>query len=60
MWGSLRKGKIIRHQIMVGRQRCVITHKIQEERYDKYRKCEIYVIVGNGQKMNCELKGSVL
>ena len=44
---------------MVGRQNCVITDNIKQERHDICRKCEINVTAGNGQNMKCDLKGSV-
>ena len=51
------QGRILKS--MVGRQHYVITHKIQQERHDICRKCEINVIAGNVQKMKWNLKGSV-
>ena len=44
---------------MVGRQRYVIAHYRQQERYDRCQKYRMKIIVGNGQKMKCKLKGSV-
>ena len=43
---------------MVGKQGYIIARNIQEERYDKCQKGEIYAAVINGQKMKLELKVS--
>ena len=44
---------------MVGIKRSLTADNIQEEIYDRYLKNEINVTLRNGQKMKCDLKGSV-